>query len=237
VAWIFEPCQKIGGDIFNLIRLSDHHWVIYMLDVSGHGVPAAMVAVSVSQVLQQLSGFIAGNQPPPTSPRGPLSPAEALEALDQAFPFERFNNFFTMNIFLLDTSSGRLQFSNAGHPHPFLLHCGGHLDRLSTRGLAIGIRSLGPPDSQQFSFQDEQVTIQPGDKLIIYTDGVTEYQNLENDLYGEERLCRTLLEFKDHPIHEVITAIESDLRRFGNHADPLDDITLLGIEIKKRKSH
>ena len=230
-AWKFEPCQKIGGDIFNLMPLDDHHWAIYMLDVSGHGVPAAMVAVSVSQVLHQLSRGMMTLQTPSLGQRGTLSPAEILENLDQAFPFDRFNNFFTMNFFILNTSTGRLQYSNAGHPHPFLLRRNGLLERLSTEGLAIGIRSLAPPDFRDRSFHNQQVYMQPGDKLILYTDGVTEYQNHRNALYGEDRFIQKILEFKDQSIHHIIKAVDLDLKQFGNNADPMDDITLLGLEV------
>jgi sigma-B regulation protein RsbU (phosphoserine phosphatase) len=236
VAWLFEPCQKIGGDIFNLMRLGGHRWAIYMLDVSGHGVPAAMVAVSVSQIIQQLHEFT--HVDPASPPNAPvnLSPAETLEVLDQAFPFEPFNNFFTMNFFILDLANGCLNFSNAGHPHPFLLRGGGKLERLSTAGLAIGIRSLHPGGAMQHPFQNENIFIQPGDKLIIYTDGVTEYQNEKNELYGDERFYRIILQYKDQAIHQIVKAIETDLKTFGSDIEPLDDITLLGIDFKQLPS-
>jgi sigma-B regulation protein RsbU (phosphoserine phosphatase) len=211
-----------------------HHWAIYMLDVSGHGVPAAMVAVSVSQVIQQLSAFTQIDPSIQSRQPLPLSPADTLEALDQAFPFERFNNFFTMNFFILDLSSGCLKFSNAGHPHPFLLRRAGHLERLSTAGIAIGFRSLNPDGAQKYPFQNEHVFIQPGDKLILYTDGVTEYQNEDNELYGDERFCRIIMEFKDQSIQDMIKAIAADLKTFGSDIDPLDDITLLGIEFNHK---
>ncbi|MBW2408839.1 MAG: SpoIIE family protein phosphatase, partial [Deltaproteobacteria bacterium] len=121
VAWFFEPCDKIGGDIFNMIQLDDDHWAIYMLDVSGHGVPAAMVTVSVSQLMQLHTGFLMQRGPGSSTEVNIKSPVEVLNALDREFPFERFNNFFTINYFILNTANGELKYANAGHPKPVIL--------------------------------------------------------------------------------------------------------------------
>jgi len=99
VAWQFIPCEKIGGDIFNMVRLDEKHWGIYMLDVSGHGVPSALVAVSVSQILGPQQGLLLKKtiKPPPFYEI--LSPAEVLNLLDQEYPIERFNKFFTISYY------------------------------------------------------------------------------------------------------------------------------------------
>jgi sigma-B regulation protein RsbU (phosphoserine phosphatase) len=87
----------MGGDIFNMFQLDDDHWGIYMLDVSGHGVQAAMVTVSVSQFLQPNSGHLLSRKSGKSGTTSELrAPADVLVALDTEFPFERFNNFFTI---------------------------------------------------------------------------------------------------------------------------------------------
>ena len=78
VAWFFEPCDKIGGDIFNMIQLDDDYWAIYMLDVSGHGVPAAMVTVSVSQLMQLHTGFLMQRGPRSSAKVNIKSPVEVM---------------------------------------------------------------------------------------------------------------------------------------------------------------
>lgn len=93
VAWQFIPCERIGGDIFNMVQLDETHWGIYMLDVSGHGVPSALVTVSASQILQPQKGLLlkkVTNVPPFYEI---VSPAEVLNLLDQEYPIERFNKF------------------------------------------------------------------------------------------------------------------------------------------------
>lgn len=93
VAWRFMPCERIGGDIFNMIRLDKTHWGIYMLDVSGHGVPSALVAVSVSQILHPQQGLLLKKiiKPPPFYEI--ISPGEVLNLPDREYPIERFNKF------------------------------------------------------------------------------------------------------------------------------------------------
>ena len=113
IAWKFEPCEHMGGDIFNIFKIDAEHLGVYMLDVSGHGVPAAMVTVSVSQFLQQNSVQLQKNS-------SIMPPVEVLDALDKEFPFERFNNFFTITYFIINVKTGDTVYSNAGHPSPIL---------------------------------------------------------------------------------------------------------------------
>ncbi|UCF92171.1 MAG: SpoIIE family protein phosphatase, partial [Desulfobacterales bacterium] len=148
VAWNFEPCEHIGGDIFNLMPLDDEHLAIYMLDVSGHGVPAAMVAVAVSQVLQPHTGYLLAQTARASSRPNLKSPVEVLDALDQEFPFERFNNFFTITYLILNTTTGDLRYGNAGHPPPVLVRKNGALDLLTKGGPGIGMRSFRPSNQQ-----------------------------------------------------------------------------------------
>ena len=120
VAWKFEPCEHMGGDIFNVFQLDEHHWGIYVLDVSGHGVPAAMITVSVSQFLQSSSGNLKKKAQTSSSNYAIMKSADVLAALDKEFPFERFDNFFTITYLIIDTRTGILRYSSAGHPPSFL---------------------------------------------------------------------------------------------------------------------
>jgi sigma-B regulation protein RsbU (phosphoserine phosphatase) len=230
VAWFFEPCDKIGGDIFNLIQLDDDHWAIYMLDVSGHGVPAAMVTVSVSQLMQLHSGFLMQRDSGLPSGIEIKSPVKVLDALDLEFPFDRFNNFFTINYFILNTRNGILNYANAGHPKPVILRKKGSLEELESTGPPIGIRSLNLND-EQITFNEEQARISPGDKVILYTDGLVEYYNENDEFYGNDRFHSRLLELKDESIKDIVNESMRSLKEFGKNKKPADDITLLGFEL------
>ena len=230
VAWFFEPCDKIGGDIFNMIQLDEDHWAIYMLDVSGHGVPAAMVTVSVSQLMQLHSGFLMQRGPGSSPEVNIKSPVEVLNALDREFPFERFNNFFTINYFILNTSNGNLNYANAGHPKPLILRKNGTLEELESTGPPIGIRSLNLSDDR-ITFDEEQAQVSPGDKVILYTDGLVEYFNEHEEFYGNDRFQNRLLELNGAAIKDIINESIKSLKDFGKNKKPADDITLLGFEL------
>ena len=232
VAWRFQPCDKIGGDIFNIIQLDDDHWAFYIIDVAGHGVPAAMVAVTVYQYLLRQSGNLI--KPPANSTEGPQirPPALVLKFLDQEYPFDRFKNFFTMNYVILNVKSGILVSSSAGHPPPLILRADGTLVLLKKGGRPIGTIDLRMSTDEPIVYEEEQAQIGVEDKLLFYTDGVYEYQNERGEFYGNERYHERIKALKDQPIGELIDATFEALMAFGNNTAPQDDISLLGIQLK-----
>jgi sigma-B regulation protein RsbU (phosphoserine phosphatase) len=234
VAWRSKPCEHMGGDIFNMFQLDDDHWAFYMLDVSGHGVEAAMITVSVSQFLQPNSGHLFKKKTGQSSPSQQLmSPVEVLAGLDAEFPFERFNNFFTITYMIINTRTGELRYSNAGHPHSILLRKNGNLEFLQKGGPAIGMGDLRLLNGQKERFQQGHLEIDLGDKLFVYTDGIIEYERPDSELFGIQRLCKTLESLKAESMHEIVERTIKSLMDFGHHAKARDDITLLGLELKQ----
>jgi sigma-B regulation protein RsbU (phosphoserine phosphatase) len=231
-AWDFKPSAHIGGDLFNIMRLDEHCWGIYALDVSGHGVPAAMVAVSVFQNLQPHSMFVRRADARLARGYALRTPGEVLQALDREYPFERFSNFFTMVYLILDVSKHTLFYSNAGHPHPILVRQGGELELLKRGGPFIGLRSIRSEDEKEKPFIAEEVRFDPGDKLLIYTDGLTEYHDPAGTLFGRDRLMDILRRRGQGPLGELVEAVIASLESFGDGGPPMDDVTLLGIELK-----
>jgi sigma-B regulation protein RsbU (phosphoserine phosphatase) len=232
VAWAFEPCAHVAGDLFNLMQLDEDRWAFYALDVSGHGVPAAMVAVSVYQSLLPHASFVRRADPRLERGYALRSPGEVLQALDIEYPFERFSNFFTLVYMILDTSARTLTYSNAGHPHPVILRRNGGLELLKRGGPFIGLRSIRPAEEKEKLFIEETVPLEPGDRLFIYTDGLIEYHNPEGLLYGRGRFMSLLQEPGRKSVSEIIAALEAALKEFGRGAAPADDVTLVGIEVR-----
>jgi sigma-B regulation protein RsbU (phosphoserine phosphatase) len=232
VAWRFQPCDKIGGDIFNIIQLNDDHWAVYIIDVAGHGVPAAMVAVTVYQYLQPRSGNL--RMRPDDFPQNQeiRQPAHVLEFLDREYPFDRFNNFFTMNYAVLNVKTGALISSSAGHPPPIVLRRDGTLIRLEKGGRPIGTIDLRISTDEPIVYEQEQQQIGAEDKLLFYTDGVYEYQNDQGEFYGKQRFHEKLTELKDQPVSNLIETAFKSLMAFGNNTAPKDDISILGIQLK-----
>lgn len=114
----FRPCQNVGGDIFNVLRLDEDTLCVYMLDVSGHGVPAAMVTVAIYQALSPHTGQII-KQPHDDPPYYRITPPnEVLTQLDCEYPFERFEAFFTISYLLINPHTGEIRYANGAHPPP-----------------------------------------------------------------------------------------------------------------------
>jgi sigma-B regulation protein RsbU (phosphoserine phosphatase) len=217
-----------------MFQLDGDHWAIYMLDVSGHGVEAAMITVSVAQFLQPNSGHLFKRKTGKSSqPLQLLTPAEVLAALDAEFPFERFNNFFTITYMIINTATGELRYSNAGHPHSIVMPKSGKVELLPKGGPAIGTGDFHLLTGQADRFEEGRHQFYPGDKLFVYTDGIVEYQNRDDEFYGTGRFYETLETLRGESINDMVEKSIRSLMNFGKHAKPQDDITLLGLELKK----
>lgn len=225
VAWRFMPCHTIGGDLLNIFRLDEDHWAIYMLDVSGHGVPSAMVAVSVSQMLRPQTGYLLKRAIHPSPFYNIVPPADVLSALDQEYPIERFDKFFTISYLVLNTRHGVLRYSNGAHPPPVILHKDGTLDLLDRGGTIIGMGGIIP-------FEEGDQKLRLGDRLFFYTDGIVEFQDKDGAFYGEDRFYQEIKRSKKEPISRTIDRIIDSMMDFGKGAEPQDDISLLGLEFK-----
>ena len=225
VVWRFMPCQRIGGDIFNILRLDEDHWAIYMLDVSGHGITSSMVAVSVSQMLQPRVGFLLKKNIEKAPYYEIVPPVEVLNEMDREYPIERFDKFFTISYCILNVKDGTLRYSNAGHPPPVLLHKDGSLELLNEGGTIIGMGGLLP-------FEEGRRKLCSGDKLFLYTDGIAEYQNEDGLFYDEDRFFAELKRLKDRLLSNIIDGVIESMMSFGNNTEPQDDISLLAVEFR-----
>jgi len=226
-AWRFMPCQKVGGDLFNVHRLDETHWCLYMLDVSGHGVPSAMVSVSASQMLDPKMGLLVKDNILESPFYRITSPAEVLQALDQEYPIERFNKHFTISYMIINSTTGIIKYSNAAHPPPLLLHKNGNLEILKEGGAIIGMGGILP-------FEEGQKQLFPGDKIFMYTDGIIEYANRSEQFFGEERFFDELKKNKNRSVTDIVDSVISAVMEFGDNNDPQDDISLMGIEYLKK---
>ena len=224
VAWKFQPCEQIGGDIFNMMRLDPSHYAFYILDVSGHGVPSALVTVSVSQMLRPDSGTVI--RPGGANGNGHeiVSPSQVLAHLDREYPMERFDKFFSIVYMVVDVRDGTTYYSSAGHPAPLLVGADGSFARLDKRGPIIG-QGSGLP------FEEGRQPLKPGDRIVLRTDGVTEHRNEEGEPYGDARLQRALTQLAGLPIEAMLDGVMENVMSFGKQA-LTDDVSLMGIEYR-----
>lgn len=212
VASTWVPANLLGGDIFNVIRDGSDKIIFYVVDVSGHDVPSALVTVSVSQYLHQNASSMAF-----------LSASQMMENLDKEYPLERFNRYFTIFYIILDTSTGAISYSSAGHPPAVLLSKSRGLSLLDRGGTIIGLNGAMPFDEGAEKLSD-------GDKVILFTDGVTEMKNLSGELYGTERLYPLLERIRDRPVADIVEELYASLIAFSEGAVSNDDISILCFE-------
>ncbi len=228
IAWKFMPSEQIGGDIFNVLRLDDDHLGFYMIDVSGHGVPPALVTFSVAQTLQPYMGYTLQKIPGTCPDSEIVAPGEVLRALDEEYPWERFERFLTMIYLIIDLREGTLIYSNAAHPPPILLRADGTLHLLETGGTIIGLDGILP-------FEEERLVLQERDKILLYTDGIFEVVGAEGTMFGEERFLALVKSLGAVGVEAMLEGIIDAIKQFVNGVKLRDDVSLLGIEFRKRK--
>lgn len=220
--WRFAPCDQVGGDVFNVFWLDHEHLGAYVVDVSGHGVPAAMVTVAVSRSLSIDGGC--------TVERGVdgsaliASPGQVMRRLDQEYPIERFGKFFTIVYLVLNCRTRTLKFSCAGHPPPLLVRGDGSVQSLEAGGTIIGIGAALP-------FEEDQLQLRPNDRLFLYSDGITEREGGGGEVFGAQRLTDELSGSARDSLPAVCERLFGELEAFAQGAPATDDVTLCGLEL------
>ena len=222
-AWRLLPCEQVGGDGFGVTRLPGENVGIYIFDVSGHGVPAAMIAVSVSLSFSPDSGQVLDAN----AADGPeaLSPAAVLSRLDCDYPIERFGKHVTLGYLVLDRHSGNLRYSLAGHPPVLLQRAAGGYCWLDSGGSVIGLGGMVP-------FEEGSDHLAPGDRLFLYTDGIPELADRHGEFFGLTRFVDVLERSRGCEIEAVCDAVVAELRAFGGDGPPQDDVAILGVEYR-----
>lgn len=225
VAWRFEPCEAVGGDMFNVLCLDDRHCAFYMIDVSGHGVAASLVTVSVTQALQRLTQSAPEAQDGHSTPPAVMRPADVMSELDREYPLERFGTFFTMTYMLVDTQADELRYCNAGHPPPVLMRADGSVDLLEEGGPVVGI-------GEGTSYDEGIRALSKGDRVALFTDGMWEQQNSQDQMYGLDRVRRKLTDLSRLAPGDIVDGLMGDVRAFAGPTPPMDDISLMVVEYR-----
>ncbi len=224
--WIFTPCHYVAGDIFNIFQLNEHQIGLYILDVAGHGIPAAMLSVTLSKLLSPAAGQ--GNPLMRFIPDPPhydiTMPAEAVHTLNQLFQSKNdAMQYFTMIYGIVDTRQARLLLTQAGHPSPIYQPKEAKADLLGTGGFPVGML----PD---VTYQEEELSLHPGDRLFFYSDGIPECLGKDGERFSVHRLMRLVDEWRDRPLCEVMAGIKQAIERWRGSGEFEDDITMLALE-------
>ncbi|MCI5675121.1 MAG: SpoIIE family protein phosphatase [Ezakiella sp.] len=207
VDYLYKPCEPISGDIFDVMTVDDGTISAYICDVSGHGVPAAMITVFVRETMRNLVN--------------PYSSSINLSELHQRFRNLRLDmeNYLTIFHILIDIEAGKISYTNAGHNCPMFILRGTDV---------IKIISPGKPITNYFNsikYKEETIDFLPGDKILLITDGITECKNKSNEEYGEERVESLIKRRPD----DILASLEKSLRQYGGQ-NRIDDMCALLIE-------
>ena len=207
------PARMIGGDFYNYLLIDDDHLALWIGDVSGKGIPAALFMMSVNMMLSARARF-------------PGSPARILEDVNNRIcENNEAGMFVTVWLGILALSSGRLTAANGGHERP-VVYQNKRFERIKDRhGLVLG----GMNNSK---YKDYEIDLAPGDQVFVYSDGVPEARNSRKEMFQSERMVESLNNNCGSSVKEIIQAVKSDIDAFADDAVQFDDITMLAVEYK-----
>lgn len=209
-----ESAKEVGGDLYDAFPVGDGRLFFLVGDVTGKGIPASLF-MALSKAMSKSAAL-----------RGPTHAMDVImdlanDEISRENPAELFVTVFAG---IIDGATGRIEFCNAGHENPHIVGADGSVRELACDG--------GPPLCvfEGFPYPSEEVTLAPGETLVITTDGVTEARNTEGALFGHQRLVTGLSRIAAHEdLKSGLDALVGDVRRFENGADPTDDLTLMAI--------
>ena len=209
-----DPAKEVGGDFYDFFLIDDHHLGMVMADVSGKGVPAALFMVIAKTLIKNRA--LLGE-----------SPSDILQNVNnQLCDGNDAELFVTVWLAVLDLSTGKGLAVNAGHEHPTLRRADGQYELIEYR------HSPAVAVMEGMRFRQHEFQMNPGDSLFVYTDGVPEATNAQNELFGAERMMAALNENPDAEPREILKTVRRSVDDFVGDAPQFDDLTMLCLHYK-----
>lgn len=211
----YAPCELLGGDFFGYIPLKDGRVALYLADVAGHGVSAAMFTITLHELIR-------------ANVRGRSNealfdaPERVLALMNDALVVEKFDSSIlaTMVFAVFEPGTGRVRVASAGHAPPLVVTADGQCTPVPVSGPVLGAKLTEP-------FRQAEVTLGPGDFMLLYSDGVTEARNAGGGDFTSDRLCQTLAPLRERPAADIGRALEDAVRRHLDGLVPNDDMTFV----------
>ncbi|MBO6219617.1 MAG: SpoIIE family protein phosphatase [Treponema sp.] len=203
-----SPAKEVGGDLYDYMLVDDDHLMLVVGDVSGKGVPAALFMMTAKTLLDSGS-------------KHDLSPKEIFDTTNnQLCKGNESDLFVTCWLGILTFSTGELRFVNAGHPYPVLCHDGNFSYVKTSPNFVLG-------GMEDISYKEHSINLVKGDRLFVYTDGVTEATDANKELFGEDRLLSAIQKTENMNAPDTLTSVRKDIDEFVGEAEQFDDITML----------
>jgi len=210
-----QPAKEVGGDFYDFFLIDDDTLAVVIADASGKGVPAALFMVITKTLIKN-------------NAQNGMSPARVFEFVNNLLCENNSTGMFvTAFMGYLEISTGRFTYVNAGHTPPLLRRDGGAFEVLRVKpGMVLaGIENI--------PYKQSELMLQPGDELFLYTDGITEMMNPQNELFGEARLLEAANKNADDKFANFLVCVRNEVFQFADSAEQADDITMMALRLCK----
>ncbi|NOT06495.1 MAG: GAF domain-containing protein [Anaerolineales bacterium] len=207
----WRTARQVGGDFYDVIELPNGNFGLFIADVADKGMPAALFMALTRTLVRAAVNEM-------------NSPADVLRRVnDQLLPDTQQGMFVTAVYGVLDTTLGTFTYVNAGHNPPFWVKGNGSIEKLTRTAVALGVM-------EQPSMQERTISLEVGDNLLLYTDGLTEAFSPDGNLFGDSRLMDALISIQKHTADEVLVLVEHRLNEFIETVPLGDDLTMLSVK-------
>jgi len=213
-AWRYRPCDELAGDALGVQGIAEDQVALYIVDVSGHGVPSSLLSVAVTRSL---------------APAGDVTqartPAQIAARLNTLYPMaDNGNHYFTMVYGTLDPGTGVFRYTAAGHPGPLVVTGTQPPSSHDLPAVPIGLLD----DAE---YEEAELVLKPGDRVYLYSDGLNEERNSEGEQFGRRRLEAALAARFEQPLAEGIDAVLSELASWRGDDRFSDDLSIVAAEM------
>ncbi len=207
------PSKQVSGDFYDVVVTDDQGYLIAIADVAGKGVPAALLSSMLQASLR-------------TQANGSIKVGTVLRTINTlVYRSTAVNQFATFFLARIDAASLRLTFSNAGHNFPVVFRAGGGRETLERGGTVVGIL-------ENATFDEAAVDLQPGDRVVLYTDGISEAMNAAGEMFGEDRIYGEIERLpRDLTARDITTRLLAAVHTFLDGVEPGDDMTVMVLRI------
>jgi sigma-B regulation protein RsbU (phosphoserine phosphatase) len=224
VDWLVLPSSFLTGDNLNYFMVQERYLMFYHLDVAGHGIPSALLSVTLNQLLSPQPGSPMVRFDPKLDMKRIVPPVDVVSELNRRFVAQD-SGYFTMIYGVLDTKTREIKFCQAGHPSPLQVARDNTIRTVGEGGFPVG---LWP----EMTYEETTTTLWPGERFVLYSDGLLECVNPEGTPYSLDNLRLLLARNAKSPVKEVLHTIQEELEGWSQGSSFLDDISMLIIESK-----
>lgn len=226
--WQYQPCQELAGDMLNIIRLDEKHIGFYIIDVSGHGTPAALLAFHLSLFLNPNMDRLSTLKHRISTPPGYQisTPCDVASELNKRFQLDETNSqYFTFLYGILNIETRMFVHTSSGHPGFLHVPINREPRLIENPSVPIGF-------FEDVTFQNHSLALQPGDRLYLYSDGVIEAENDNETLFGLNRFISILKENQQRSISDNLEIVLDNLIKWSGVSCLRDDVSLIAVEIE-----